>query len=1615
MERLKASIRSATQARHVTVNQRKLIDTMLARYAGDYATFRELIQNADDAESKTVVISLSCSTRKGKGPPAAGGRLRVRVDSIEVANDGKVFREEDWTRVQRISEGNPNEQCVGMFGVGFYSVFSFVDEPMICSGGKCMLFSWSGNQLTYHYSDDLHTKGERAQKTVFYFAPLKEAIVLDLEKLREFLKSSLSFTKHIKKIVVRNGEVEVLCCASKTFGAAEKVPVTRDGWGGADLFEPEGIEVRPCRVTVSGEGSVSEYDLVTSTLKLRRSPENVAFNEECRKILKKNLPKETKVSLLFPREVDRTGSDQRRYRGRIFVGLSTNEDTGCCFDISAHLYPTIERSNVDFQSPSLSKWNSQLTFAAGRCARAFYDWREGFSKPAYAPLYCWFPFAETKTQCVSGLLKDGFFQKPQLAISFDGKQMVPCKDLLLPKYKLETILSEDSHINLAPESSLKEGSGFFRVLEERKLARGLSHSDLVAHMNRNQPLSNTQAADILAWFVDGARHKDAFKGKKKEFVSAFRVAHPVIKAPLALKGMGFYADGALDGVPTPPNVLPGAVVAILGRITLPEKLSKVLGLKPLPFHKWVHAIAKGKAKPKAKPGSSQLVSWTGIQGQNRRALKRIHQYLSMNLTELQSLRAGSNILSQLKELPCMPTVRQGVLGFHKPVEAYFKPSIQGSSKNLNDFPYVDMDVSNGDQLVLLNEDESKGSRGSSSGRSIMIIDSDEGESDASDMESDLGEVHLPKSASTPRVSFKYLSMLDVQSHPHMEMLVREMIDQKATSLEIITSLSSGPTLSQKDIEELKKIPFIQCEDDPTLRCPGEILFRSQILDEVSSYFPPGHLHLLAWRPTKKHRDFLTLLGVQTFPRMNTIFEILGQMNQRIKDETESITEHPLMDFFLRNFDVHYEKFYAEAKTSCAFLPVVGETKMRTWAEASTSDGRPFLAMVSPEFLKKSEEYGVLSALELKELPTAEDVMNTILNGNALDEANIFAALTFLGKRMNTLADLKITHYRKLRTTPFIPHENGKYLSPGEVYLFSDAASTRELTGWITTKAFDGPARQFMIECGAKERPNASELVEAIMDPGRRASCIKSSSFSPDLYLQLLERIAAEWNTVGKRLRAKLRASKVLLASIGGGKEGVEMRMASECYLIDNTFYEALVKPCSSPKGASEMLEKMYEDLGSTWLTKAVTMKAVPYNIIKSSSSRAESLASLIEERIPLLLRHRDGSPITKLRADAEKVLTNLQVVEAKEIRRELSFEGKRIPLPLENADISMCTLDCPKEKRRRNRTLYLLQSADNCLFDIGSQLATLITTDLKNADQLGNQIAQILMLTHDQLSARGWPVGRFLPKERKRGSLGPVVMEEEGPQREFSFPIHSGRVKRVLKGCKNAGAWIAPDTGKRYTEEVSEPPVSSSSLKRTVVKVGGMACYVAEDNFFDEELEKIQPSGSSRAALESFVQILNRLASIVGVKASSCNVFLDRFSSALAFNLNKSLFFNLRSYEQLHFGKEDTQSVLMNWFVTMCHELAHNVHANHNKAHEQLEEELISNLMPSLFRSLVERKEDIVGGGAALPSSSRSRKRKKEPVVTGFSSQRVTRHRRKRRQEAEKSGDNDDDNIVDLT
>ena len=150
-----AALKDGDDEEAVTVNTRALIDKVLARYSGEWTTLRELLQNAADAQATNVTIKFETLPSAQIPVPSSTDQSEVlkhvllhhTLRRLLVTNDGQPFGVNDWSRLKRIAEGNPDETKIGAFGVGFYSVFADCEEPFVSSGNEAMAFYWKGNSL----------------------------------------------------------------------------------------------------------------------------------------------------------------------------------------------------------------------------------------------------------------------------------------------------------------------------------------------------------------------------------------------------------------------------------------------------------------------------------------------------------------------------------------------------------------------------------------------------------------------------------------------------------------------------------------------------------------------------------------------------------------------------------------------------------------------------------------------------------------------------------------------------------------------------------------------------------------------------------------------------------------------------------------------------------------------------------------------------------------------------------------------------------------------------------------------------------------------------------------------------------------------------------------------------------------------------------------------------------------------------------------------------------------------------------------------------------------------------------------------------------------------------
>jgi hypothetical protein len=90
--------------------------------------------------------------------------------------------------------------------------------------------------------------------------------------------------------------------------------------------------------------------------------------------------------------------------------------------------------------------------------------------------------------------------------------------------------------------------------------------------------------------------------------------------------------------------------------------------------------------------------------------------------------------------------------------------------------------------------------------------------------------------------------------------------------------------------------------------------------------------------------------------------------------------------------------------------------------------------------------------------------------------------------------------------------------------------------------------------------------------------------------------------------------------------------------------------------------------------------------------------------------------------------------------------------------------------------------------------------------------------------------------------------------------------------------------------------------------------------------------------IDSFSLLLLDLAGIFSLPGQNIHMFMDPSTSTIAFNLNGALFFNFNYFQKLHLpgfktSRDNTIDAIAYWWVTLCHELAHNLAKTHSAEH----------------------------------------------------------------------------------
>ncbi|RDW70422.1 ATPase of HSP90 chaperone topoisomerase II kinase [Coleophoma crateriformis] len=259
-----AALENGDDEEAVTVNTRALIDKVLARYSGEWTTLRELIQNAADAQATTVTIKFETLPSAQIPVPNTTNQSEIlkhvllhhTLKRLVVTNNGQAFGTNDWARLKRIAEGNPDETKIGAFGVGFYSVFADCEDPFVSSGNEAMAFYWKGNSL---FTKRLQLPPAEANPNTSFVLDYRNTTtpMPNLLSIAQFLATSLTF------VALQNLELWVddwkIISLQKKVAPSIQVPIakdvetrTKEGWMAVQSLDRESVQMDAAFMNVVG-------------------------------------------------------------------------------------------------------------------------------------------------------------------------------------------------------------------------------------------------------------------------------------------------------------------------------------------------------------------------------------------------------------------------------------------------------------------------------------------------------------------------------------------------------------------------------------------------------------------------------------------------------------------------------------------------------------------------------------------------------------------------------------------------------------------------------------------------------------------------------------------------------------------------------------------------------------------------------------------------------------------------------------------------------------------------------------------------------------------------------------------------------------------------------------------------------------------------------------------------------------------------------------------------------------------------------------------------------------------------------------------------------------------
>ncbi|KAG9312049.1 hypothetical protein JVU11DRAFT_7329 [Chiua virens] len=1417
------------------VDQRALVNKVLARYAGQFDLFRELLQNSDDANSSTVEIHFETSTYRDCGEENQDVLTVLKSESVShwtIKNNGDKFSDNDWERLRTIASGNPDPQKIGAFGVGFYVVFSKTESPIVSSGGRAMKFHWGTSQLLLAdcsvVTDDSWT---------VFDLPLREpARVPPLLELMRFLATSITFMVNLRVVRVSYNR-HVMGCIEKSTSVVQKIPAVPQI--NEDFMTIQ--EIQQYSITIQAKIKAIVYTTIGS-----RDTQAMTALESCDQQILRDYMQEYKstvdlmvftadVNAAVPTGVSKScllevpGSQEayasfvlrlpptrfcasQERQSLIFIGHATAQSTGLGGHIMSRFIPTVERELIDLGDGAASKWNRELLHVGGLLCRAIYEWE----------------------------LSD-----------------------------IQQSWSRD-------ESATVTGAHIIETLPDQHRVRKITLMEVFKYL-REHNLTSQEMASCIRWWMgldvgDQASSKDILMDS-----ASFKCING---SELRLSSIRYFIDPqgpwariTLDG-PLPETLLPCDISQDFTR-TMLEKL----GWKEFTIIPWLeHLLDPSTMSANPDHDFTKSRDWA------ERVLD-----ISAGLWASSSDKMRHNVKAMLQTEHCIPTAES----LSPPGRTYLPDA---NHHLVGDF-YL--------PVVQFNK--------------------------------------VPIDTRTRN----FLSFIGVQTHTPLKLVWERQVDQGKWSVcDFIHYVVQRPP-TPSDLHELKESVIFPNEGTEKKSTPCR--YRADGLYPPLDEFRGLKLRVVDW----------------------------GQPQWRDESD-EAKVMGTAFEYLCANLGSQYSDFGPNDFREQAFIP--GEIE----GEDKTSLRRPGELFLDSEW--KDLGFAVVPDryrdIPLSRFGVQKDPPSSMLIRSLPPKREIALKwLQVLSKHVSSFTQTELKELSELKIVPTGLSGRQELRPPKKCYLGKPSKFYSSIFNFVD---FDPDVIHFLRTCGSKDGPSITDIADALIaDPQRFYDLAGKDRFLAEL------RQLAHNNHLSPATMYDLCSKPTLLGekreradSQGQWKYHHELQKPEDIVIADDDNYYQLFADCMfvAPRD-DELLQGFYKSFGCERLNKLVHPQRRREDLEETSDPETWTqmeVRDLIQQRLPLFLQK-----CTHARPDIDW-LPDFKVRVWKTLSAQEVFRlRKRDPI-IRQQDVWAIM---PVEYGESGQVeLWLSASAPKDMYQLATCLCRRLFETAKDKDTFF--LESILSADPEVLEGRGFIVQPTdTAHQVNEGKKGHPASKVTPSLARVATQTSPDRITTCINPAEGGGAVTEiltrslhafGDTVSGVLREGVMPWKTKNSTQlitrddiRNKITAAIAACHARNEKSLDGSPATTQfhnnyceverpgevlkfsrrvagieihlPQGGYRMdlarheSLGRFIQIITPIARVYGLSNESLRIFSDNTPGRIAFNREKRLYVNLLHFETWHdhaVANGDRQQCQVSWFLTLAHEIAHNINRFHNAEHE---------------------------------------------------------------------------------